>query len=192
MAVLARDKAGNLYGVTPDFGQFSSGVVFELTHAGVYKVLYSFTGGVDGGDPIGGLVIDSAGSTLYGTTNRGGGAGLGTIFKIALGKNPVFTSLHSFGGGGDANLPTTELVFDKAGDLFGTTGLGGDMDAGAVYKVGPDGTESVIYSFSPVGGLQDGPAAAVLLKGSLASPVLYGTTDSGGTNNKGAVFKIKP
>ena len=190
--VLVRDKAGNLYGVARDFGHFHSGVVFKLSHTGVYSVLYAFTGGADGGDPIGGLALDSAGSILYGTTNRGGGANLGTVFKIALGATPVFTTLHSFGGGGDANLPTTELVFDKAGDLFGTTGLGGEFDAGTVYKIAPDGTESVVYSFSPVNGHQDGPAAAVLVKGTLSSTVLYGTTDSGGTDDKGAVFRLKP
>jgi len=190
--VLVRDKAGNLYGVASDYGQFHSGVVFELSHAGVFSVLHPFTGGADGSDPIGGLAIDSAGSTLYGTTNRGGGAEIGTVFKIALGATPVFTTLHSFGGGGDANLPTTELVFDKAGDLYGTTGLGGEFDGGTIYKIASDGTESVVYSFSPVNGLQDGPAAAVLIKGSLASPVLYGTTDSGGANNKGSVFRLRP
>ena len=192
VGVLARDKAGNLYGVTQNEGHSGQGVVFELTHKGVYSVLHPFTGGADGGDPIGGLAIDSAGSTLYGTTNRGGGAQIGTVFKIALGATPVFTTLHSFGGGGDANLPTTELVFDKAGDLYGTTGLGGTNDAGTVYKIASDGTESVVYSFVPVGGHQDGPAAAVLIKGTVNSPVLYGTTDSGGTDDKGAVFKLKP
>jgi uncharacterized repeat protein (TIGR03803 family) len=189
--VLVRDKAGNLYGVATNEGQFHSGVVFELSHKGVYSVLHAFAGGTDGSDPIGGLALDSAGSTLYGTTNRGGAGGIGTIFKIVLGATPVFTTVHSFGGGGDANLPTTALVFDKAGNLYGTTGLGGALDSGSVYKLAPDGTESVVYSFSPVGGIQDGPAAAVLVKGSLA-PVLYGTTDSGGVNNKGSVFRLKP
>ncbi len=190
--LLARDKAGNLYGVTQNYGHSSSGVVFELTHKGVYKVLHTFTGASDGADPVGGLALDSAGATLYGTTNVGGGANLGTVFKIVLGATPVFTTLHMFGGGGDANLPTTELVFDKAGDLYGTTGLGGTKDAGTVYKIASDGTESVVYSFTPVGGHQDGPAAAVLIKGTVNRPVLYGTTDSGGTNDKGAVFKLIP
>ena len=192
VGLLARDKAGNLYGVAQNEGHSGAGVVFELTHKGVYKVLHSFTGATDGADPIGGLALDSAGATLYGTTNNGGGTNLGTVFKIVLGATPVFTTLHTFGGGGDANQPTTELVFDKAGDLFGTTGLGGANDAGTVYKIASDGTESVVFSFSPVNGHQDGPAAAVLIKGTVNSPILYGTTDSGGTDDKGAVFKLKP
>jgi len=190
--LLARDKAGNLYGVTSDYGKFRCGVVFELKHTGAYKVLHSFTCNADGSTPIGGLAIDTAGGILYGTTNTGGGGNRGTAFKIALGTTPVFTTLHSFGAGNDAYQPTTELAFDRAGDLYGTTGLGGDFDAGTVYKIASDGTESVVYSFNPVGGLQAGPAAAVLIKGSPGNEVLYGTTDAGGTNNKGAVFKLKP
>jgi len=192
VGTLVVDKAGNIYGAASAFGHFGAGVVFRLTPGGVFKALHSFLGGVDGSDPIGGLAIDSAGTTLYGTTNRGGAASIGTAFKIVLGAPPVFTTLHSFAASPDANLPTTELAFDGAGNLYGTTGLGGDQDAGAVYKIATDGTESVVYSFSPVGGTQDGPAAAVLVKGSISSPIFYGTTDSGGVNNKGAVFKLTP
>ena len=154
----AGSKAGCLYGVTQNYGHFRSGVVFEcwshrrcLQRAARLRLRQHRTEAIRSG----GLAIDKAGATLYGTTNQGGGASLGTAFEIALGATPVLTTIHSFGGGGDANLPTTELVFDKAGNLplYGTTGLSGEFDSGAVYKIAPDGTESVVYSFSPVGGL---------------------------------------
>ncbi len=188
MGGVVLDGAGNLYGTTTNFGKFNYGNVFELKAGGSFKILHSFTGGADGGDPIAGLTIDRTTKMLYGTTNRGGSGTVGTAFKMALGQPASFATIHAFGGNYDAYLPTTELIVDSSSNLYGTTGLGGDFDGGTIYEIAADGTESVLYSFTPVGGLQDGPAAALLAKGT----AFYGTINAGGDNNKGAVFKFQP
>jgi uncharacterized repeat protein (TIGR03803 family) len=81
-AGLVRDSAGNLYGTTYQGGTDLHGTVFELDPTGKLTVLYSFTGGADGGNPWAGLLRDSDGN-LYGTTYYGGADGFGTVFKIA-------------------------------------------------------------------------------------------------------------
>lgn len=79
-ATLALDGAGNLYGTTPIGGAYNAGVVFEITTAGEYVLLYSFTGGADGGNPYAGVVGDGSGN-IYGVATTGG-AGYGTLFEV--------------------------------------------------------------------------------------------------------------
>jgi uncharacterized repeat protein (TIGR03803 family) len=76
-----RDAAGNLYGTTP-FGGAGFGVVYKLDASGAYKVLYNFTGGADGGDPIAGVMRDATTGNLYGTTSSGGKWSTGVVFEI--------------------------------------------------------------------------------------------------------------
>ncbi len=78
---LTRDAAGNLYGTASTGGASNAGVVFMLSPAGQETVLYSFTGGADGGDPVSGVIRDQAGS-LFGTTLNGGARGGGVVFKV--------------------------------------------------------------------------------------------------------------
>lgn len=78
------DKQGNLYGTTQWGGAYNNGTVFDITKSGTEKMLYSFTGGTDGAEPMAGLVLDATNNNLYGTTSRAGG----TIFLITL---PDFT-----------------------------------------------------------------------------------------------------
>lgn len=78
---LVMDAQGNLYGTTESGGAFNAGTIFKLTHTGVETVLYSFTGGADGGSPQTGLVMDAQGN-FYGATYAGGTHGLGTVFKL--------------------------------------------------------------------------------------------------------------
>ena len=80
LCVLARDKAGNLYGTTPIAGA-SQGTVFEITAAGKQKILYAFSGGSDGANPIGGVILDANGN-LYGNAYQGGADGLGAVFRV--------------------------------------------------------------------------------------------------------------
>jgi uncharacterized repeat protein (TIGR03803 family) len=189
-AGLVRDSAGNLYGTTCGGGAYGYGVVFKLTANDKEKVLYSFTGGVDGAGPWAGLVRDSAGN-LYGTTNVGGAYGYGVVFKLTA--NDKERVLYSFTGGVDGRWPSAGLVRDSAGNLYGTTFNGGDpncaggLGCGTVFRVDASGTETVLHMFSGADG--SNPYAG-LLRDSKGS--LYGTTYYGGVYGYGVVFKINP
>lgn len=202
-AGVTMDAAGNIYGTTFQGGLYDFGTVFRLIHKGsawVFSPLYTFTGGNDGADPDARVVIGPNGS-LYGTTAEGGGgncysgAGCGTVFNL---KPPASACkaalcpwaesvLYAFPGGSDGVQPLSDLVFDQAGNLYGTTSLGGMMQAnchniggcGLVYKLTPsngDWTESVIHSFT---GGNDGftPYSGLVFD---QAGNLYGTTRHGG------------
>jgi uncharacterized repeat protein (TIGR03803 family) len=173
------DAKGNLYGTT----LFNS--VFKIGRTGNVTALYNFSGPPDGSLPEAGLIRDSAGN-LYGTTYSGGTAGHGTVFKLtAQGQETV---LYSFTGGADGGGPRhSSLVRDSAGNLFGTTWLGGSSDFGVVFKLDPSGTETVLHSFSG----RDGKIPYGTLVRDKAGN-LYGTTYAGGAYGGGVVFKIAP
>jgi uncharacterized repeat protein (TIGR03803 family) len=194
-AGVVRDAKGNLYGTAqtgggPSCGGFGCGVVFKLDPTGKETVLHSFTGGKDGIQPFGNLVLDEKGN-LYGTTYSGGGSsnclgGCGVVFKVT--KNGKEHVLHTFTGP-DGGGSTAGLVRDQAGNLYGTTSGGGASKQGVVFKVDPAGKESVLYSFT---GGTDGAAPITAL---VLDPAgnLYGTTDSGGSGcffGCGVVFKL--
>jgi uncharacterized repeat protein (TIGR03803 family) len=152
-ASLLRDAAGNLYGSAAQGGINGSGcsngcgVVFKIDTAGKETVLYSFTGGADGGFPNGGLIRDSMGS-FYGTSAGGGtacdqyGDTCGVVFKLdKAGKETV---LHTFTIGNDGGYPGAGLAWDKKGNLYGTAELGGktgfpncNAGCGVVFKITP-------------------------------------------------------
>ena len=125
-AGLIFDAAGNLYGTTYAGGTYNYGTVFELTPAAgggwTEKVLHSFSNGTDGGYPVAGLIFDAAGN-LYGTTYRGGTYGCGTVFELTPAAGGSWTEkvLYSFGNGTDGAYPDAGLIFDAAGNLYGTT-----------------------------------------------------------------------
>ncbi|HEX4157931.1 MAG TPA: choice-of-anchor tandem repeat GloVer-containing protein [Rhizomicrobium sp.] len=134
---LIADKEGNLYGTTADGGTSGLGTVYKLAGDGSETVLYSFSGGSDGDEPLGRLLFDSSGN-LYGTTLVGGGngcvfgAGCGTVFKLA--PNGAETLLHVFKGGNDGALPYADLI-KKADGLYGTASSGGPYCCGTVFKL---------------------------------------------------------
>jgi uncharacterized repeat protein (TIGR03803 family) len=178
------DSKGNVYGTASDGGASGDGVVFKIDTSGQETVLYSFTGGSDGGFPYGSIIGDSAGN-LYGTTNGGGASGAGVVFKVDLSGRE--TVLYSFSGGADGGYPLAGLIRDPAGNLYGTTNGGGASGAGVVFKVDLSGSETVLHSFT--GGADGGyPLWVVLARDSAGD--LYGTTSSGGTANAGVVFKV--
>lgn len=131
------------------------GVVYKVTTAGAFKVLHKFTGYVsatvyDGYRPLGNLVQGKDGN-FYGVTYQGGAYNEGTVFKISA--TGVYTLLHSFhyaSPGYDAQLPLTGLTLGTDGNLYGTAGHGGKGNYGALYKITPTGTETVLYSFCTV------------------------------------------
>jgi uncharacterized repeat protein (TIGR03803 family) len=154
--------------------------------AGAYSVLYSFQCEPDGANPYAGLVRDSAGN-LYGTTTNGGAYGLGSVFKLT--PSGTETVMHSFSSLPDAENPEwASLIVDAEGNLYGTTPFGGQFGNGAVFKVTADGKETLLYSFTgkadgdqPVGGLVRDNADNA-----------YGTTEFGGANGTGVVYKLAP
>jgi uncharacterized repeat protein (TIGR03803 family) len=206
-----RDAAGNLYGVTFQGGAFGPGAVYEVDSSGSEKLLYSFSGSSDGGYPSSTLLLDSQGN-LYGTTQAGGngqcgGTGCGVLFELSPQSGGSWTEkvLYTF-----CSLPACmdgerpldgPLVMDAMGNLFGTTIFGGQRrncngDAcGVVFKLDPQGKETVLYSFT---GGADGalPVAGLILDG---RGNIYGTTQEGGDlkcqptfGGCGVVFKISP
>jgi uncharacterized repeat protein (TIGR03803 family) len=203
-AGLIRDSAGNLYGTTQTGGiagpncLTGCGVVFKVDKTGNETVLYSFTGGADGGNPFAGLLRDSAGN-LYGTSQIGGGGdcpyGCGVVFKLDTAGNE--TVLHTFLGvtSGDGAGPQGVLIQDSKGNLYGTTALGGANGSGTVFKLSTAGKETV-FSFGKDAqqtfnlGVQ--PLAGVIRD---SQGNLYGTS-WGGTNSPnppeglGVVYKL--
>ena len=162
----------------------AGGVVFKLSPGGTETLLYAFAGGSDGSGPVGGLISDTSGN-FYGTTYAGGGTGCadsrgcGTVFKLA--PDGTETVLYAFKGGNDGATPFAGLVADKAGNVYGTTSAGGGSDCygagcGSVFRLAPNGTETVLHSF---GNGRDGaaPEATLLLR----QGTLYGTTSAGGS-----------
>ncbi|HEX4113822.1 MAG TPA: choice-of-anchor tandem repeat GloVer-containing protein [Stellaceae bacterium] len=195
------DKAGNLYGTTAQGGAHDNGAVFKLAPDGTETVLYSFQAeNRDGARPYGRLLMDKAGN-LYGTTFYGSGnaCGCGAVFKLAL--DGTETLLYGFAGGSDGFGPAAGVIADRAGNLYGTTSEGGDLDGdsacfpngcGTVFELAPDGTKTTLYEFAgPLTGSGDGstPDAGVIAD---ASGNLYGTTFAGGASYGGAVFKLAP
>ena len=186
LAGVVRDSAGNLYGTTYIGGPSDRGVVFKVDPTGHETVLYSFTGGADGGNPVAGVILDSTGN-LYGTTDAGG-IGAGVVFKLDTAGNE--TVLHSFTGA-DGGGPTAGLIFDSAGNLYGTAGYGGPSGGGVVFKLDTTGHETVLYSFT--GGADGGNPNSGVIRDSAGN--LYGTTVRGGSSNCpiygcGVVFKV--
>ena len=188
------DVAGNLYGTTLQGGDHGGGTVFRIAQDGTETVLYSFcaqTNCADGSAPYAGLVMDGAGN-LYGATACGGadGCGFGAVFKLAPGGQE--TVLHAFAGGKDGADPN-DLVLDQAGNLYGTTELGGGkgcggMGCGTVFRISPSGSEKILYRFCSQTNCADGsfPWSALLIR----SGNLYGTTVNGGANARGTVFEL--
>jgi uncharacterized repeat protein (TIGR03803 family) len=187
---VARDSAGNLYGTTASGGVYGCGTVFKLnTKTRKERVLYSFTGGADGGWPYAG-VIRGLGGNFYGTASGGGAYDRGAVFKVDTDGNE--TVLYSFTGGADGAQLSERLSEDPDGNLYSTTFRGGDLacDApygcGTVFKVDTTGNETVLYSF--IGGAGGGNPHAGLIGDPVGS--LYGTTYNGGAHGMGAVFKV--
>ncbi len=192
-AGLVEDSEGNLYGTTVAGGANGVGAVFKLSSTGEESVLYSFKGGSDGENPVAPLILDERGN-LYGTTQFGGihvrpyGAcgqyACGTVFKVST--TGEETVLHRFNGNHGGN-PTTGLVRDTEGNLYGTAGI--------IFKLSAHGEFTVL---STLGGA-DGAGAWGLIQD--AEGNLYGTTEFGGYaycgsyfdySGCGVVFKVVP
>jgi uncharacterized repeat protein (TIGR03803 family) len=173
--------------------------VYKVNPSGQETVLYTFcslTHCTDGLYPGAGVSLDAAGN-LYGTTEDGGadngdcnGIGCGVVFK--LDPSGQETVLHAFTGGADGGEQyygyfSAGVILDSAGNLYGTTYLGGSGN-GVVFTLNPSGQETVLYSFT--GGADGGnPYAGVILD---STGNLYGTTYDGGKYGGGVVYELEP
>jgi uncharacterized repeat protein (TIGR03803 family) len=203
-AGLTTDRAGRLYGTAFQGGNGTAGGVFRLVRSGPswrFEPLYAFTGGSDGAYPTARVIFGPDG-TLYGTTEAGGGTGCfgegcGVVFNLKPPPNACAAALcywketiiyRFVGGNNDGAYPRSEVVFDSAGNLYGTTSNGGPSDLGTVYQLSPTSggwTERVLYAF---GGNSGGtPLSGLILD---AAGALYGTTQYSFGFNYGTVFKL--
>ena len=207
-AGLTRDRAGNFYGTTSAGGGYGrQGVVFRLSAAGsgwILTPLHSFAGEPnDGAKPFGGVIIGPDGS-LYGETYEGGENDAGTVYRLRPSPRACAsfscpweeTVLYSFCPqrpcGDGAGPGFGNLVFDQAGNLYGTTELGGAGGEGVVFKLTPSGgywTESVIYSFPSSCDSGCVPQSGLIFD---SAGNLYGTTSQGGAENTGVVYELSP
>lgn len=220
-AGLVFDLKGNLYGTASSGGDTSGsnctpfggcGVVFELTPpsggsgAWTETVIHTFTGEPDGSLPYAGLIFDSLGKNLYGTTVGGGAYNFGTVFELSpppSGKGAWTEDvLYSFTGVIDGNNPFASLIFDPSGNLYGTA-FGGSRGSGVAFELSPPSgdtalwTENVLYNFA---GAKDGgsPYGNLIFdsNGNLYSTAAIGG-DTHGSNCKttggcGVVFELTP
>ena len=190
-AGLIQGSDGFLYGTTQYGGANNQGSVFKISTNGDLTSLYSFTGTNDGALPSGKLVQSSNGE-FYGTTYSGGtNGGWGTVFKMSA--SGALTNLYSFTDGRDGANPSAGLVLGSDGDLYGTTSYGGTNGFGTIFKVNTNGALTSLYSFATMGGISKGKLSVLynrpgLVQGS--DSFFYGTTERGGTDGYGMVFKI--
>jgi uncharacterized repeat protein (TIGR03803 family) len=204
------DAHGNLYG-TAGGGPHGGGVVFRLLAPAAsggswtYRILYAFTGGSDGGVLLGGLTLRGR-TVLYGTT-YGGGSGYGVVFQIVpptvAGGAWTENVLHTFVGGKDGAYGEANPIFDKAGNMYGTTINGGDGEygcgqgpasgCGTVFQltppanVGDSWTETILHSFAGNEGDAFGTFTGLTLG---ENGLLFGVTVAGGSHHDGAVYAV--
>jgi uncharacterized repeat protein (TIGR03803 family) len=194
---MVRDKDGNLFGSTLAGGVYGDdcsddldwggcGTIFKLTPDGTMTTLYAFQGGADGSMPM--LQFMDHSGDLYGTTT---GNGAGTIFKVA--PDGTQTTLYAFTGGTGGKGPVS-LIRDGHGNLLGVTQYGGQpgscggIGCGVIFKLAPDGTETVLHAFKSKHSSRH-PVQVVL---SPHGEKLYGITSAGQCKHGtcGTVFKL--
>lgn len=209
------DATGNIYGTTSNGGSAGCGIVYELspTKGGTWKenILHNFQGNRDGCNSSGFVILDEAGN-LFGATASGGGGvnntfcnnGCGTVFELTKLANGKFSEkvIHRFAGENeDGRNPLGGLVFDKSGNLWGTTQVGGHSHSptcggadvcGTVFELTPNAngtwTENTLFSFSD-NSTGFNPVTNLVIDD---EGNLYGTTVNGGPSLEGLVFKLTP
>src|SRR5579875_2464063 len=187
-AGVIQGKDGALYGTTQYGGANGNGVVFKVNPDGSnFQVIHNFNY-FDGAQPSAG-VIEGKDGALYGTTYGGGDNGDGVVFKINTnGSN--FQVLYSFDFMiNDGSNVNAGVIQGSDGALYGTTEIGGAYDDGVVFKIDTNGYYHLIYNFS-ANNNSDGAGPNGVIQGNDGN--LYGTTQSGGANGNGVIFRIGP
>ena len=206
-AGLIRDAAGNLYGTASEGGSGSGGLCNELNGCGTVfelsekngtwtqTVLHNFNGD-DGATPAAALAFDSAGD-LFGTTLQGGGAkNCGTVFELKpKGTSWTFSTVYTFcSESGDGMYPRAQLIFDQAGNIFGTASEGGTADRGTAFELSPKSgggwTFKNLHTFSEANNDGTYPHGGLAFDG---FGNLWGATETGGSDgNDGTVYEFTP
>jgi len=213
LAGLIQALDGNFYGTTSSGGSVGNGAIFEVTTAPEVTILHSFGDGTvsnDGASPGVGLVQDARGN-LYGTTYLGGANNQGTVYVLNSLKQESI--LYSFGesvslcfttvllpnaNGPGGYFPNSRLLLGSDGNLYGTTAASG-YGYGAIFKISPQGQETVLHYFGdgtvpndgkflPTPGNIQGSGENALTQGS--NGVIYGTTSGGGSAGQGVIFQV--
>ncbi|MGD0058746.1 MAG: choice-of-anchor tandem repeat GloVer-containing protein [Verrucomicrobiia bacterium] len=184
IAGLFQGSDSNFYGMTTRGGVNDTGTVFQITSAGTLTTLHSFTGGADGGYPLGGLIQGSDGN-FYGTTSQGGANNTGTVFQIT--SAGTLTTLYSFLGGTNGAIPEAGLVQATDGNFYGTTSIGGSNTYGTVFSIRSNGAFTSVYQFNKADGRYPG---AALIQSTSADGYFFGTTRLGGAGGDGTAFKV--
>ena len=202
---LIQGRDGKLYGTTFDGGSNTNkiclvggcGTVFKISARGKLTTLYNFcaeTNCADGANPAAPLVLGRDGN-FYGITELGGATGSGTVFRIT--PSGVLTTLYNWcsqtacADGAYVNLPETgSFVQATDGNFYGTNDTGGAAFAGTVFKLTPSGALTTLYSFCSQTACADGDFPTGLIQASDGN--FYGTTQFGGANRYGTVFRITP
>ena len=198
---LIADSAGNFYGTTANGGKDGYGTVFELSPSGAGRITWTVTtlvsfNGKNGASPYAGLIADSAGN-LYGTTSFGGTNNDGTVYELSPptdgGTTWTRRTLFAFNGKNGADPGPGALIADNAGNLYGTTNVGGKNNDGTVYELSPpaDGmtkwAHRILLAFNRTHGAY--PSGALLLD---SAGNLYGTTGLGSKGDGGTVYELSP
>jgi len=201
-AELITDWKGSFYGTTLNGGGNDAGTVFKLTRPAqsgapwTETLLWSFGGPGDGSNPYAGLLWDQQGN-LYGTTQNGGANGQGAVYELSA---PIEgetqwteTILWSFSGPDGAN-PYAGLIWDKLGNLYGTTKAGGVNGKGTVFELSPPSAEGAAWSENVLWNLGNGsggsPEARLIMD---SHGNLYGTNSGRGIGpSSGSVFQLVP
>ena len=199
---LVMDGNGNLFGTTADGGANGEGAIFELPYNsgsqtyGTIISLASFAAvngsseNATGAGSRASLVMDSSGD-LFGTAGSGGPTSAGTVFELPFsnGSYGAITAATATFNGTNGSHPTTPLIRDANGNLFGTTSAGGANGLGAIFEV-PAGTGTVFTLASLTAATTGSTPAAGLLENS--SGDLFGTADQAGPSSDGTVFEYAP
>ncbi len=185
-AALIQATDGSFYGTAQNGGDFGFGNVFRILPDGTFSTVYSFTGGADGSAPTDSLVQAKDGN-FYGMT-PGGARGFGNIYRLTA--QGVLTTIYTFTNGTDGSAPSGALVQGTDGSLYGVTKrntIAGFTFNGTVFKVTTNGVLTTLYPFNFGEGAI--PTAGLMLA---SDGNFYGTTDSGGANALGTLFRISP
>lgn len=173
---------GNFYGTAYNGGKYGFGTIFKITPAGVFTVLYHFTGGTDGAFPLAPPIQGTDGN-WYGTTAGQLVNQFGSVYKIT--SSGQFTLLAEFGPG-LGHSPHDPLVQGADGNFYGTT-INGGTGIGNVFKMSPAGSIQSLFTFDTTHGAY--PGSALIQR---AAGAFYGTAAEGGSAGQGVIYKISP
>lgn len=182
---LVQATDGKLYGTAFSGGAYDQGAIYSITTSGTEALIYSFTGGDDGGNPAAGLIQDSANGLLYGAASSAGANSAGTLFQISL--SGSFQTLYTFGSvSPDGQGLYDTLLLGQDGALYGVTRFGGQYGCGAAFKVTTSGAYRLLHSFGASATDGQQPEGALVQAGS----ALYGACAYGGVNSVGCVYSL--